>query len=127
MKARAAEKAIVASTTTSSSFSLSQNDVVRRLTEALPLFPFSSSLFLTLNCLTSPPSFFSPTQEDFEAALASSRSLWLSEFEEKKWLFEAEFAAIKAALAAELDVKLEQRRAAKNMIVSLIFILRLIA
>ena len=40
--------------------------------------------------------------------------------------FEAEFATKKAALAAELDVKLEQRRAAKNMIVSLVFILRLL-
>ena len=84
---------------------------------------FSLPLFLTLNSHL--PSL--PPQEDFEAALASSRALWLQEFEERKRQFEAEFAAKKAALAAELDTKLEQRRAAKNMIVSLIFILRLIA
>ena len=91
---------------------------------------FFFSFFSPSHLFQQPPLSFFPfklTQEDFEAALESCRSLWLSEFEEKKKQFEAEFAAKKAALAAELDVKLEQRRAAKNMIVSLIFILRLIA
>lgn len=66
-------------------------------------------------------------QEDFEAALESHRSLWLAEFERQKKEFEREFAQKKAALTSELEVKLGQRRAAKNMIVTLVFILRLLA
>lgn len=50
-----------------------------------------------------------------------------AEFERKKKDFEREFAQKKAALTSELEVKLGQRRAAKNMIVTLVFILRLLA
>ena len=67
-----------------------------------------------------------PLQEDFERALSTHRALWLAEAAEEKAAFDAAFEARREQLTRELEVKLEQRRAAKNMFVALFFILRLL-
>ena len=70
-----------------------------------------------------PPVFF---QEDFEAALASHRATWQAEFDAQRAALEKSFADQRAALAAEVEEKARERRAIKNMAVSLVFILRLL-
>lgn len=75
------------------------------------------------------PSLFSPlhTQEDFERILSHHRQLWLAEAAAEKAAFDAAFAARKAELTAELETKLGERRAIKNMVVALVFVLRLVS
>ena len=71
-----------------------------------------------------PPSLF--PQEDFEAALASHRAAWQADFDAQRAALETAFAEQKAALADELVEKARERRAVKNMVVSLVFVLRLL-
>lgn len=66
-------------------------------------------------------------QDRFEAALQSHRELWLAEFDARKAAFEADFAARRAELDAELKEKVREKRAVKNMMLTLVFVLRLLA
>ena len=76
----------------------------------------------------SPPAPHPPSLQDrFEAALESHRTLWLADFDARKAAFEADFAARKAALEAELQEKVREKKAIKNMFVTLVFVLRLLA
>lgn len=74
----------------------------------------------------SQPSLSLSNQEDFERALSSHRALWLAEAQAEKAAFDSAFTARKEELTRELEVKLDERRAAKNMFVALFFILRLL-
>ena len=51
----------------------------------------------------------------------------MAEFEAQKAALDRAFRERAAALAAELDEKAREKRAVKNMLVSLVFVLRLLA